>query len=114
MGEKLRSHKSLRERDTRDERIQELLEQNQYLAEKVQFLRLQKMRNEGEIVRMDTKQNELRQIHQSYVAQLNSIESLVGDWQGFHQELLGSSRTWGKSSSQKVAEDETALVVPEI
>jgi hypothetical protein len=109
---KLRQTKLTRGRDNQDERINELREQNQYLAEKVQFLRLQKMRNESEVIRMDIKQKELQKTHDAYVMQMSNFEEVVGDWRGFHQDLSGVSGVWGKAS-QRAADADREIDFPE-
>ena len=104
-----------------DERVQELKDQNQYLVEKVQFLRLQKLRNESEIVRMDAKQIELRKIHDMYAKQLAHIESLIDEWQEFHTKLIRASEEWSEQSMKILQEEEmkyneniAPVVVPEL
>lgn len=92
--DRLRSHKLSRQRSSRDERVLELQDQNHYLAEKVQFLKLQKKRNESDLVRMDSKQRDLQQIHDSYVSQLSDIENMVGDFQQLYEELQTASNSW--------------------
>ena len=109
---KLREHKLTRGKDNQDERINELQEQNQYLAEKVQFLKLQKMRNESEVIRMDIKQKELLRTHDAYVTQLSNIEDVVGDWRGFHKDLSGVSGVWGEMS-QRAADADREIDFPE-
>ena len=110
--QKLRSHKESREKATQDERIQELHDQNQYLVEKVQFLRLQKMRNEKEIKRMDSKQKELRKMQDNYDTQMKNIEGLIGEWQQFHTSVTSVADSWGNVAQQaKVDNNEVREIV---
>ena len=100
-------HQEQKSRDpfSNDERVQELKDQNQYLVEKVQFLKLQKSRNESEIVRMDAKQVELRKIHKMCAEQLAHIESLITEWQEFHTKLIRTSEEWSEQT-RKIMEKE--------
>jgi len=96
--ERLRKSKLSRQRSCHDERVLELRDQNQYLTEKVQFLKLHKMRNENELVRMDTKQRDLQKIHDNYVSQIGEVEDVMGDFQELYEELKSASTTWKTKS----------------
>lgn len=108
--QRLRSDKESREKVTKHERIQELHDQNQYLVEKVQFLRLQKMRNESEMKRMDSKQRELKKMQDNYEVQMKNIEELIGEWQQFHTNVTSVADSWGNTSQQATVEKDQELV----
>jgi uncharacterized protein YPO0396 len=99
-GEKLRNQKASQKQITNDERIQELRDQNQYLIEKVQFLKLQKMRNESEIIRLDSKQKELKVIHNTYITQLDNVSAVFDDWKKFQGNLTKTAVDWGEQSKK--------------
>ncbi len=103
--DQLRTKKKSREKILNDQRIQELKDQNEYLMDKVQFLKMQKMRNEQEIDRMDTKQIELKKIHDMYSQQLNQIETLILEWQQFHSALTSASEAWHTAAASSETRD---------
>lgn len=111
--ERLRSQKATRDKTTNHERVRELRDQNQYLLEKVQFLKLQKLRNESEIIRRDDNNKELKKIHDSYVSQLQSIEELIGEWQEFHTSVTDASESWS-SMSQSLGDSDAQVSGHEI
>ncbi len=118
--DQLRTAQESHEKSSHDERVRELKDQNQYLMEKVQFLKMQKTRNEKEIDRMDAKQMELKKMHDMYSKQLGHIENLIGEWEEFHTALMDASGVWAEAA-EKMGREESKnnevlapLVMPEL
>lgn len=114
---KIQNHKESRDQLNQDDRVQELRDQNQYLMEKVHFLKMQKLRNENEVLRMDSNHQELRKMHDSYVSQLDDIETLITEWRDFHTSLTDVADTWSFASQQlddSREPSDTSVDIPEV
>mmetsp|Transcript_17093 Transcript_17093/g.20869 ORF Transcript_17093/g.20869 Transcript_17093/m.20869 type:complete len:227 (-) Transcript_17093:364-1044(-) len=83
---------SIRDQASRDkiielERVAEMHDQNQYLREKIRFMKVQKKRNEKEVDRLNTKHLMIREIHEAHQVQLGYAIDAVEQWTIFKKML---------------------------
>jgi hypothetical protein len=85
-----------------DERLKELQDQKAYLEEKLEFLTLQKKRNEQEITRLNSSNTELRELRSSIKRQLIKFVNVVNDWQRFRDGIVKESNVWEQKAEKIV------------
>lgn len=85
-----------------DERLKELQDQKAYLEEKLEFLTLQKIRNEQEITRLNSSNIELRELRSNIKRQLIKFVNVVNDWQTFRDGIIKESNVWEQKAEKIV------------
>lgn len=96
--DKLRCVKVEQKKTEDDDRLKELLDQNAYLKEKLEFLNMQKTRNEQEIDRLRVTNVELKNLKANIHKQITSFLSVVEDWKKFREGVVNESCLWEQTS----------------
>lgn len=88
LKEKLQSEKNVREKSEVDDRLKELKDQNEYLKQKLDFLKLHESRNAKECERLVKSNAELKKVRDDMKGQIKNILNTLDEWNMFRNEVL--------------------------
>ena len=74
--------------------LNELQDQNNYLLERLQLLKVQKTRNENEIKKLTKKNVELQKLRDDMRRQIFTMMKAAKDWDNFRTELTYERYAW--------------------
>ena len=99
--ERLKIDDAARSKSKEDARLNELQDQNKYLEEKVQFLKLHQTRNETEIKRLTKTNAELSSLRNDMQYQIYAMMRTVKSWYEFRQDIINEERLWEEKAAEK-------------
>jgi len=99
--ERLKIDDAARSKSKEDARLNELQDQNKYLEEKVQFLKLHQTRNEIEIKRLTKTNAELSSLRNDMQYQIYAMMRTVKSWYEFRQDIINEERLWEEKAAEK-------------
>lgn len=99
-AERIRSSQPAASNTKFSDRMKELEEQNAYFAEKVEFLNLQKKRNEREIKRLMETNGELTALRNSMRHQIIAVMKTMKAWHEIKNECMDEVTKWEDKASQ--------------
>ena len=88
LKERMQSEKNVREKSEVDDRLKELKDQNEYLKQKLDFLKLHESRNAKECERLVKSNAELKKVRDDMKAQMKNILNTLDEWNIFQSEVL--------------------------
>ena len=107
--ERLKIDDAARSKSKEDARLSELQDQNKYLEEKVQFLKLHQKRNETEIKRLLKTNAELSSLRNDMQYQIYAMMRTVKSWYEFREDIINEERLWEEKAAEK---NESINLVP--
>jgi len=92
--ERLKIDDAARLKSKEDARLNELQDQNNYLQEKIKFLKLHQTRNETEIKRLTNTNAELSSLRNDMRYQIYAMMRTVKSWFQFREDIINEERLW--------------------